>query len=140
MNGFENLARRKLEAGELVLCMGLRQSRTADIAMMASSCGFDAIYVDMEHSPTTMETTSMLCVAATGQGVTPLVRIPGHGAHIIKQGLGPKAGIAPLPGMGRHADAFTVGGIKPVNEGIYMGGGHGRHVSEAHQCAIHVLR
>lgn len=73
-----NPARQKLAAGELVLCMGLRQARTADIAMIAASCGFDSIYVDMEHSPVSLETTSTICIGALGAGITPLVRVPGH--------------------------------------------------------------
>jgi len=73
-----NPARRKLAAGELVLCMGLRQARAADIAMIAASCGFDSIYVDMEHSPVSLETTSTICIGALGAGITPLVRVPGH--------------------------------------------------------------
>jgi 2-keto-3-deoxy-L-rhamnonate aldolase RhmA len=75
---FDNAAKRKLAAGGLVLCMGVRQARTADFAMIASSCGFDSFYVDMEHSPISHETASMLCVAAIGVGLTPIVRVPSH--------------------------------------------------------------
>ncbi len=73
-----NPAKQKLAAGELVLCMGLRQARTADIAIIAAACGFDSIYVDMEHSPVSLETTSTICIGALGAGITPLVRVPGH--------------------------------------------------------------
>lgn len=73
-----NTAKRKLAAGELVLCMGLRQARTPDIAMIAAACGLDAIYVDMEHSPISVETTATICIAALGAGITPIVRVPGH--------------------------------------------------------------
>jgi hypothetical protein len=41
-----NPAKQKLTNGELVLCMGLRQARTGDIAMIAAACGFDAVYID----------------------------------------------------------------------------------------------
>ncbi len=75
---FRNTARQKLAAGELVLCMGLRQARTADIAMIAAASGFDSIYVDLEHSPLSLETTSTICIGALGAGITPLVRVPGH--------------------------------------------------------------
>jgi 2-keto-3-deoxy-L-rhamnonate aldolase RhmA len=73
--------KKKLAAGELVLCMGLRQARTADIAMIAAACGFDAIYVDMEHSPVSLESTSTVCCAALGAGIMPIVRVPGHDLH-----------------------------------------------------------
>jgi len=78
---FENRAKRKLQAGGLVLCMGLRQARTVDIAVVAAACGFDSFYVDMEHSPISHETASALCVAAIGLGLTPIVRVPSHLGH-----------------------------------------------------------
>jgi hypothetical protein len=36
----ENQAKRKLQAGELVLFMGVNQLRTPNIAMIAAICGF----------------------------------------------------------------------------------------------------
>ncbi|HVB68399.1 MAG TPA: aldolase/citrate lyase family protein [Acetobacteraceae bacterium] len=78
---FENHARRRLAAGELVLCMGVNQLRTPNVALIAAACGFDAIYIDLEHNPTSLETAAAICVAATGHGVTPIARIPSHDAH-----------------------------------------------------------
>jgi hypothetical protein len=60
---FENHAKQKLAAGQVVLCMGLRQARTVDIAMIAAAAGFDSIYIDMEHSPVSLETTSLICAS-----------------------------------------------------------------------------
>ena len=51
----ENQAKRKLAMGDLVLCMGVNQTRTPNIAMIAAACGFDAIYIDLEHNPTSLE-------------------------------------------------------------------------------------
>ena len=79
--------RDKLARGELVLCMGLRQARTADIPMIAAQAGFDSIYVDMEHSPVSLESVSTLCAGALGAGITPIVRPPGHGADWISRVL-----------------------------------------------------
>jgi 2-keto-3-deoxy-L-rhamnonate aldolase RhmA len=84
---YVNLAKKALLEDRLVLCMGLRQARTADIGAIAQSCGFDSIYVDMEHSSISHETCSALCVAALGQGVTPLVRVPGHLASDMSRAL-----------------------------------------------------
>jgi len=70
-----------------VLCMGLRQARTADIPMIAAQAGFDSIYVDMEHSPVSLESVSTLCAGALGAGITPIVRPPGHGADWISRVL-----------------------------------------------------
>ena len=67
--------------------MGLRQARTADIALIAGSCGFDAADVDLEHSPAALETASTLCLGALGAGITPLVRVPGHDVHMATRVL-----------------------------------------------------
>jgi|HubBroStandDraft_1064217.scaffolds.fasta_scaffold1364013_1 2-keto-3-deoxy-L-rhamnonate aldolase RhmA len=53
-----NLARQKLANDELVLCLGVNQMRTPNIAMIAAACGFDAIYIDLEHNPTSLETAA----------------------------------------------------------------------------------
>jgi 2-keto-3-deoxy-L-rhamnonate aldolase RhmA len=68
----------RLASGELILCVAFSQARTADMPMMAAACGFDSIYVDLEHTATSLETASMLCTAAIGFGLFPLVRVPSH--------------------------------------------------------------
>ena len=76
-----NRAKERLAAGELVLCIGTRAARTSDIAMIAEACGFDAFYVDMEHSAIAVDTAAQLSAAALPLGITPLVRTPGHAHH-----------------------------------------------------------
>jgi len=76
-----NLARQKLANGELVLCLGVNQMRTPNIAMIAAACGFDAIYIDLEHNPTSLETAAAICVAALCLGVTPIARVTSHDPH-----------------------------------------------------------
>jgi 2-keto-3-deoxy-L-rhamnonate aldolase RhmA len=70
-----NIAKQKLAANELVLCFGVNQLRTPNIAMIAASCGFDALYIDLEHNPTSLETAAAICVAAIGLGITPIARV-----------------------------------------------------------------
>jgi 2-keto-3-deoxy-L-rhamnonate aldolase RhmA len=60
----ENRLKRKLAADTLTFCLGVNQARTPNIVMIAAAAGFDAIYVDLEHNPTSLETCSMLCVTA----------------------------------------------------------------------------
>ena len=72
-----NPLKERLASGELILCVAFSQARTADMSMMAGACGFDAMYVDLEHTATSLETASLLCVAALGSGLVPLVRVPG---------------------------------------------------------------
>jgi 2-keto-3-deoxy-L-rhamnonate aldolase RhmA len=76
-----NLAKQKLAANELVLCFGVNQLRTPNVAMMAASCAFDALYIDLEHNPTSLETASGICVAALGLGITPIARVSSHDPH-----------------------------------------------------------
>jgi 2-keto-3-deoxy-L-rhamnonate aldolase RhmA len=76
-----NIAKQKLAAQELVLCFGVNQLRTPNIAMMAASCGFDALYIDLEHNPTSLETAAGICVAALGLGITPIARVSSHDPH-----------------------------------------------------------
>jgi 2-keto-3-deoxy-L-rhamnonate aldolase RhmA len=40
-----NPARERLEAGELALGVGIRQSRTADIAAIMKACGYDWLFL-----------------------------------------------------------------------------------------------
>src|SRR5512140_2636324 len=73
-----NRVRERLARGEVALCMATRLARTPEIAMIADACGFDAFFIDMEHSAITLDTAAQICVAALPVGVTPLVRIAGH--------------------------------------------------------------
>jgi 2-keto-3-deoxy-L-rhamnonate aldolase RhmA len=119
-----NSAKRKLAAGELVLCMGLRQARSIDIPMIAAQAGFDAVYVDMEHSPVALETVSTLCAGAYGLGVTPLVRPPGHGAEWISRVLdgGAQGLIVPHVSNATQARAIvTAARFPPLGHRSVMG-------------------
>ena len=78
----ENRLKHRLAADELTFCLGVNQARTPNVAMIAAAAGFDAIYVDLEHNPTSLETCSMLCIAALGAGITPMVRIGSQDGHL----------------------------------------------------------
>src|SRR5437763_5316816 len=77
----ENRAKRMLKNNELVLCMGVNQLRTPNIAMIAAACGFDAVYIDLEHNPTSLETAVAVCVTAWAMGITPIARVTSHDPH-----------------------------------------------------------
>ncbi len=103
-----NPMRQKLAAGELVLCMNLRLARTVDIAMIAKAGGYDALYVDMEHSPFSMETTSTICAAALGVGITPLVRVPSHDGYWSSRVLDGGAQGVIVPHVNNRGEAEAV--------------------------------
>jgi 4-hydroxy-2-oxoheptanedioate aldolase len=72
-----NHAKEKLARGELVASMTVRLVAGIEIARIAKTAGFDSLYVDMEHSRFSLETTGQICMAALAAGITPLVRVPG---------------------------------------------------------------
>ena len=119
-----NSAKQKLSAGKLVLCMGLRQARSPDIAMIAAECGFDAVYADMQHSPLSLETVSAICVGALGQGVTPLVRPPSHAGDAISRALDGGAQGVIVPDVNDAAQARAIvahGRFAPLGRRSVMG-------------------
>ncbi len=76
MAGIRNAARERLEAGELAVGVGLRQARTVDIAAAMKTCGFDWLFIDLEHNSMSLDTAVQLAMAAGYAGIAPLVRIP----------------------------------------------------------------
>jgi 4-hydroxy-2-oxoheptanedioate aldolase len=71
-----NRARERLERGELALGVGIRAVRTVDIAKMMKTCGYDWLFIDLEHGPFSIETATSLSVAALDTGIAPIVRVP----------------------------------------------------------------
>ena len=98
----------KLAAGELVLCMNLRLARSVDIAMVAKAGGYDALYVDMQHAPYSIETTATICAAALGIGITPLVRVPNHDAQWMSRVLDGGAQGVILPDVNTSGEAAAI--------------------------------
>src|ERR1700722_8626186 len=72
-------ARRVVEhlgLGQPVAALGVRSSRTADIARIARSSGHHAIWVDLEHSTMPIDAAALICAAALDIGLAPFVRVP----------------------------------------------------------------
>lgn len=73
----------RLGQGLPVAALGVRSSRTADIARIARSTGHQAIWIDLEHSPMPVETAAMICAAAVDLGLVPFVRRPEQDYGVI---------------------------------------------------------
>jgi 2-keto-3-deoxy-L-rhamnonate aldolase RhmA len=71
-----NAARDRLDAGELALGVGIRQSRTVDIAPIMKACGYDWLFLDLEHNSMDLDTAVQISVAALGVGIAPIARVP----------------------------------------------------------------
>jgi 2-keto-3-deoxy-L-rhamnonate aldolase RhmA len=104
----ENLAKKKLQANELVLCMGVNQLRTPNIAMIAAACGFDAVYIDLEHNPTSLETAAGVCIAALGMGITPIARVTSHDPHDATRILDSGAQGVMVPHVQNDTEAMAI--------------------------------
>lgn len=74
-----------LAAGRLGLALIVQKCDTVDIAVAARSCGFDALSIDLEHSVIPEAAAAQICVTALVAGVTPLVRLPSHEAHVANR-------------------------------------------------------
>jgi 4-hydroxy-2-oxoheptanedioate aldolase len=66
----------RLDQGLPVAALGIRGSRTADIARIARSSGHHAIWVDLEHSTMPIDTAALICAAALDLGIAPFARVP----------------------------------------------------------------
>jgi 2-keto-3-deoxy-L-rhamnonate aldolase RhmA len=55
---------------------GVRLVTNTSVIQLASNSGFDAIFVDLEHSTLSIDDASALSTAALNVGLTPLVRVP----------------------------------------------------------------
>lgn len=76
-----------LKGDRLVLCLALLNSRTPDVPAIAAAAGYDAVYVDLEHTSTSLETAAMMCSAAIGAGISALVRVPSQDPSVIARVL-----------------------------------------------------
>ena len=101
----QNPAKVKLAAGDFVLCMSLRQIRSADAALIAQASGFDAVYIDLEHASMTIADAANICVAAAALGMTPFIRVRSPSAADIAGALDAGALGVIVPHVGSRADA-----------------------------------
>ena len=73
-----NRTKEKLAAGELALGLGLRLARMPEIAKIAAVCGYDWLFVDLEHGAFSVDTAAQICAAALDAGISPIPRASAH--------------------------------------------------------------
>jgi 2-keto-3-deoxy-L-rhamnonate aldolase RhmA len=120
-----NRLKRDLKAGKI--CIGtVLTIPSPTLADMASRCGFDWIWVDMEHTPLSYESVQTMLQAMTGSGVSTIVRVPWNDEVMIKRALdtGPDALIIPLVNTKEEAE-YAVRAMKYPPVGV-RGAGLGR--------------
>ncbi len=74
----KNIAKERLVAGELSIGMGVKALRSVEVGRIMKTAGYDFLFIDLEHGPTSVETAYSICVAALDANIAPIVRVP-HG-------------------------------------------------------------
>jgi 2-keto-3-deoxy-L-rhamnonate aldolase RhmA len=77
-----NIAREKLEQGQLALGVGIRLVRSVEIAKAMAVAGFDWLFLDMEHGVMSLEACAQIAIAALDAGIAPIARVP-NGEYAI---------------------------------------------------------
>jgi 4-hydroxy-2-oxoheptanedioate aldolase len=73
-----NPVKEKLARGEVVVSMAVRIVPGIEMVRIAKSAGFDMLYVDLEHSALSMQTTSQMSIMGLEAGVPVFVRVPAY--------------------------------------------------------------
>lgn len=71
-----NRALDRMRADGLALGVLLRQARTVDVAAAMAACGFDWLFIDLEHGSMALDTAAQISCAALQCGIAPIVRTP----------------------------------------------------------------
>ena len=103
-----NNVQENLAAGMLVLSMQVRLVESIEIAQIAKSCGYDTLYVDVEHSSLSLRQTGQICIAALAAGITPFVRVPSYAPEFVSRYLDAGAMGVIAPHVSGRADAERV--------------------------------
>jgi 2-keto-3-deoxy-L-rhamnonate aldolase RhmA len=75
MSESPNPVRRRLAAGEPVFAITITVP-SVEIAAQAAHLGFDFLWIEMEHSPITLETLRSMVLATRGAPAAPFARVP----------------------------------------------------------------
>lgn len=108
MPAVPNVTKEKLNAGELAIGIGLRQARTVDTVKIAQVCGFDWLFIDLEHNAMGMDTAAAMCSAGLDAGVTPIVRSSHHASYLMSRPLDAGAQGIVAPHVDTVAEATAI--------------------------------
>src|SRR3974390_2568242 len=82
-----NVAREKLEQGQLSLGVGVRLTRSVEIAAAMAAAGFDWLFLDMEHGTMSLDACAQISAAALTAGIAPIARVPNGEYSIATRAL-----------------------------------------------------
>jgi 2-keto-3-deoxy-L-rhamnonate aldolase RhmA len=75
-----NRMKQCLLEGRIPVSFNVSRMHGPEVAAIAASCGFEWLFIDMEHSSMDTKTAAAICISALGWGVTPVIRAASH-AH-----------------------------------------------------------
>src|SRR6266849_4166043 len=81
-----NPVRKKLASGKPVFAVTITVN-SIDVAAHAASMGFDFLWIEMEHSPITLETLRNMVLATRGMKALPFARVPVNEIWMAKRVL-----------------------------------------------------
>ena len=103
-----NVAREKLEQGQLSLGVGIRMTRSVEVAKAMAVAGFDWLFLDMEHGVMSLEACAQISVAALSAGIAPIARVPNGEYAIATRALDNGAMGIVMPHVDTAAEAREV--------------------------------
>ena len=128
-----NVAREKLEQGHLSLGVGIRMTRSVEVAKMMATAGFDWLFLDMEHGTMSLDACAQICTAALDAGIAPIARVPNGQYSIATRALDNGAMGIVMPHVDTAAEAReVVERLKYPPIGHRSVGGWGPHYQLGH--------
>ncbi len=128
-----NVAREKLEQGHLSLGVGIRMTRSVEVAKMMATAGFDWLFLDMEHGTMSLDACAQICTAALDAGIAPIARVPNGQYSIATRALDNGAMGIVMPHVDTAAEAReVVAKLKYPPIGHRSVGGWGPHYQLGH--------
>ena len=70
-----NVAKRKLQQGDIALGFGLHHLRSSAAPMLAGTAHHDYVSMDMEHGAFTVQEATQICIACLAAGIPAVVRV-----------------------------------------------------------------
>ena len=78
----QNITKSKILNKEISFGVGIRQARTVDIGKIMKTCGYDWLFIDLEHNSMDIDMATQISMAAQDTGITPIVRVPDFAHHL----------------------------------------------------------
>jgi len=102
----ENVLYTKAKIGGLIKTFGLRLVTNPLVVQFARNAGYDALWVEMEHSTFSITEASVLASTGMMAGLTPIVRVPYQcGQGYVQQVLDSGAMVVVFPHIASAAEA-----------------------------------